>query len=373
MSTPGELTGREINAMLAPHAEALVWLIFPNARKDGAYLCVGSVEGEPGKSLKIKVRGHNAGGWADFSLPKSDPRGTGDLLKLIQLTVAGGSMAEAFKWARGYLNLDTMDPKALERQRERAARAAERAARDKAEGDAQAAADAAGLWLSASPLTPSSPPVLYLAGRGIDLQQLGRMPGAIRFHHAVWHDHLKRKLPAMLTKFQTLAGRHAATHVTYLDRNVRGWTKLGNYALPEGETKRRQKIIRGPAYALGAHIALWKGDRAGPLGTLPQGSTVEVSEGIEDGLSYAMANRHARVIAAGTLGIIGQVQLPPTVTALNVLAQNDTHEAPIASLEQAIRLQQERAVVANVARTVAVRRPPAGFKDWNDWLRGVEA
>lgn len=373
MGGGAQLSGQELNDLLRPHAEALVWTIFPAARRDGAYLCVGSLDGEPGQSLKVKVKGHDAGRWADYAMSDSDPRGKGDLIKLLALTVGGGDIAQGFAHARRYLNLDTMDPKALERQRERAARAAQRAKREAADEQEKKRRDAEGLWLSGSPLTPSSPPVRYLLGRGIDLRELGKLPGAIRFHHAVWHDHLKRKLPAMVTKCQTLDGRHAATHVTYLELRGGGWRKLGDYALPEGETKRRQKIIRGPAYSLGAHIQLWKGAVPGKLCDMPEGSAVECSEGIEDGLSYAMANRGARVLAAGTLGIIGELRLPPTVSRFNILAQNDADPEPIAALEDAIRKQQLRAKAEGIVRTIGQRRPPAGIKDWNDWLRGAGA
>jgi hypothetical protein len=181
----------------------------------------------------------------------------------------------------------------------------------------------------------------------------------------------------MVTKMQTLDGEHAATHVTYLERQGDGrWTKLTldgarRMGLAHDE-ELRTKIIRGPAHTLGAHMALWKGAARGPLAAIPAFVPVEVSEGIEDGLSFALANPEARVLAAGTLGIIGALLLPKQCTAMNVLAQNDDKPEPIAALERAIADQQARAKADKAVRTIACRFPPQAYKDWNDWLRGVE-
>lgn len=377
MAGGSDLSVGEIAAMLRPHAESIAWNLFPAAKRDGPYLCVGSLHGEPGKSLKIKIRGADAGGWADYATSQSDPRGKGDLIKLLQYTVAGGDLGAAVAEAKRILSIDSMDPRKLERHRMRAGKAAEKAAARDREDKDKARRDAEGLWQSSAKLTPSSPPVLYLAGREIDLARLGKLPGAIRFRPGMWHAQLKRELPAMVTRFQTLDGQHAATHVTYLERQGDGrWTKLTptgarRMGLTDDEAL-RTKIIRGPAHTLGAHIALWKGASQATLSALPRGAAVEVSEGIEDGLSFALANPQARVLTAGTLGIIGALRLPPQCAVLNVLAQNDDKPEPIAALERAIADQQARAKAEKALRTVACRFPPPKFKDWNDWLRGVE-
>jgi hypothetical protein len=380
MQSGSDLSVGEIAAMLRPHAESLAWSLFPAAKRDGAFLCVGSLHGEAGKSLKIKIRGADAGAWADYATSQSDPRGKGDLIKLLQYTVAGGDLGAAVAEAKRFLSIDSMDPRKLERHRMRAALAAERSATRDREDKDKARRDAEGLWQASAKLTPSSPPVLYLAGRSIDLARLGKLPGALRFRSDFWHPQLGKKLPAMLTKMQTLDGQHAATHATYLERQGDGrWTKLTfegarRMGLPDDITAKelRTKSIRGPAHTLGAHMALWKGASHATLAEIPAGVAVEVSEGIEDGLSFALANPEARVIAAGTLGIIGQLLLPGQCAALNVLAQNDDKPEPIAALERAIADQQARAKADKVVRHVACRFPPPTFKDWNDWLRGVE-
>jgi hypothetical protein len=366
---------REIAQMLQPMAESIVWQLFPQARRDGPFLCVGSLQGEAGKSLKIKIRGSNAGSWADYATGKGDPLGKGDLLKLMQHTIGNGDLGVAVREAKRMLSIDSMDPAKLQRHRRAAAKAQARAEQRDKDDKEKARAQAEGLWQSAAKLTASSPPVLYLQGRGIDFARLGKLPGAIRFHPEVWHAQLKCKLPAMVTKFNR-GSLHAATHVTYLEYRDGRWVKLTTegarrMGLPADEVL-RTKIIRGPAHTLGAHIALWKGDTPGRLDDIPRGTPVEVSEGIEDGLSYALANPGARIVAAGTLGIIEVMHIPPQAGALHLLAQNDDTAQPREALERAIAAQQQRAREAGSDREVACRWPRPEFKDWNDWLLGKE-
>lgn len=368
-------SAKDIGDMLRQHAEALGWMLFPAARKIGGFLCIGSLQGERGDKLKIRLSGPKAGTWVDYGTSDSDPKGKGDMLKLLQLTVGNGDIKQGIAEAKRYLNLDSMDPLALERMRDRAAKAQARAERETADYNEKRRRDAEGLWFKAAPLTPSSPAFQYLAGRGIDFTALGRLPGAIRFR-TVKHAELGDKLlPAMVTKFASLDGRHAATHVTFLKYELGGrWVKLPKIEVADEETGEIEledvaKKIFGPAWALGAHISLWKGDQRCPLKAVKPGTAVECSEGIEDGLSYALANPAARVIAAGTLGLIGQVRLPAQAGDFNVLAQNDTKPRPIAQLEEAIRAQQAQARAQGSPRKIGQRRPPQGIKDWNDWLR----
>jgi hypothetical protein len=373
-------SAREIGDMLRANAEALGFMLFPAARKIGGYLCVGSLQGERGDKLKIRLSGPKAGTWTDYGTSDNDPKGKGDMLKLLQLTVGDGSIRAAVAEAKRFLNLDSMDPRAMERMRLRAAKAQARAEGDAADLAERNRRNAEGLWQSAAPLTASSPAFQYLAGRGIDFAALGKLPGAIRFHHAVWHAEAGRKLPAMATKMTALDGRHAATHLTFLHYGPAGaagggWHKLPPLELADehGEVSREDlaKKIFGPAWALRAHMALWKGPQRCPLKAIRPGTAVECAEGIEDGLSFAMANQVARVIAAGTLGLIGQLELPAQAGDLNLLAQNDVKPRPIEQLEEAMRAQQAQARAQGSDRLIAQRRPPAAFKDWNDWLRGL--
>lgn len=376
-------SAREIGNMLRDQTEPLIKMIFPAAIYAGGYAMVDDLYGSPGDNLKIRLRGPKRGTWADYGTSASDDRGTGDMLKLIQLTIGDGDMAKAVAEAKRFLNLDSMDPQALERMQRRAAAAQRRAAADKDRDDDRKRRNAEGMWMSASPLTPSSPAVRYLEGRGIDFAVLGKLPGAIRFHHRVSHAEMSEQrgnqvhLPAMVTRYNTIDGRHAATHVTYLHFDgAHGWVKLPPVEVEKVDPDTGEvstKLVKcgkktfSPMY-WGAHIPLWKGKHRGSLHALPAGVAVHVSEGIEDGLSFAMADTEARVLAAGTLGNIGRMALPPQVGDFVILAQNDTKPEPIATLEEALVQQQAQARAQGSARRVMQRRPPQAFKDWNDWL-----
>lgn len=359
-----QLSVRDIALMLKPEAERLCWHLFPNGKAVGGFFMIGSVDGEPGKSLKVRLRGEKRGGWADYTQSPSDPRGKGDLLDLIQQAL-GLDKAGAVEEAKRFLHLENMDPNLLARQRERAKMAQERAAR-RALGDIERRArNAHNLWRTSSPLVPSSPPVKYLAGRGIDFAKLGKLPGAIRFKPDMIHAELgrDRPQPAMITRMVGLDGRTAAAHVTFLERRADGsWTKL--------QCVEAKKQIFGPAWDLGAHMPLWKGTQNCTLRDIAPGTAIEVSEGIEDGLSFALADPTARVVAAGTVGLIGQMRLPVQAGQLNILAQRDDKEQAVEALKEAIRKQQIVARDDRSERVVACRWPKPGFKDWNDWLRG---
>ncbi len=61
------MTAREVSALLAGQAEALCRHLLPGGRREGAEWRCGSVQGEPGKSLGVHLKGPKAGIWADFA------------------------------------------------------------------------------------------------------------------------------------------------------------------------------------------------------------------------------------------------------------------------------------------------------------------
>ncbi|NLS27954.1 hypothetical protein S2M10_29560 [Sphingomonas sp. S2M10] len=347
---------REIAAALNAQAAQLGRLIFPAAKEYGGFLHIGSIEGEAGRSLKIRTKGNKIGAWADYSRDRGDPAGTGDMLKLVQLTVGRGDIKEAIRWAKGYLGLDTMDSAAIGRMRDRARLATERAERAAATEGEKKRLNAVGIWNHAA-RGQGSPAQSYLEGRGIDFARLGKFPGAIRYRPDVWCSELRRPVPAMVSLFVGVDAKPKAVHVTYLERGPRGWVKA------KLETA---KLIRSPLY-WGAHIPLAKGAVGDmPLRDVPTGTMVHVAEGIEDGLTIAMVKPAERVVAAGTLGNIGAMQLPDAVAGLVIIGQHDRPGSPAdQSLEKQIAAQQK------LGRRVACLWPEPGFKDFNDQLRGV--
>jgi hypothetical protein len=205
----------------------------------------------------------------------------------------------------------------------------EKREREEADEREQRRRNAEGMWLHAAKL-PGTPAQRYLEARGIDFAKLGRFPGALRFRHDATCKEIDRKIPAMLAKMVGADGRHAATHRTYLDRRADGaWAKA---------KLARPKMVLG-SFA-GAHIPLSKGSAGVPLARVPDGTTIWISEGIEDGLTIAMAYPDRFVVAAATVGNIATIALPPTVRDIVLICQRDAEGS---AADQAV----ERAIAAH--------------------------
>jgi hypothetical protein len=136
---------------------------------------------------------------------------------------------------------------------------------------------ALGLFLRGAPIK-DTPVELYLKTRGISLEALGRVPNALAFHPEVWNVEAGRKLPCMLAAV-VRQGRHIATHRTWIAPDGRGgWTKA--------DLEEPKKVLGS---FKGGHIPLSKGACRKTLEEIDAGVDVYASEGIEDGLSVAIA------------------------------------------------------------------------------------
>jgi hypothetical protein len=207
------------------------------------------------------------------------------------------------------------------------------------------------LFLSAAPY-PGTIVETYLCSRGIDFRKAGLdAPGAIRFHPEVYCAETRSKLPAMLATIVGLDGRHLGTHRTWLE--------------PDGSRKAALvEAKKSLGKYQGGFIPLWKGAHRCSLKDLPPGTPIYVSEGIEDGLSVALARPSARVIAAVSLSNIGSLELPDHCP-IHILGQRDEKMKAIEAFEGALARLQERGYA------VFLVYPPDGFKDYNDVLRGT--
>lgn len=372
-SGPG---AREIAQMLNAQAEALAFVLFPNAVKAGGLIHIGSVRGEPGDSLKIHYRGDKAGRWADYSVSQGDPDGMGDMLKLVQRSIAPPladqhPLANAVKWAKGWLGIESMDPAVLERQKVRAAAAARRAEAMAAEEIDKSRSKARGLWLSAAPII-GTPAMKYLEGRGIDFALLERIPGVLRYRHDVWQPDYGRPCPALLTAGIGSDGTHWCTHATYLDRAGNGdWVKLPEIEKADPQTGELRKVkcakkIFGRDW-LGTFFPIHRGQSRKPLAAMPAGEAPYLAEGLEDALTAAMIDPARRVLMAGTLGNVGRVWLPDQCRGVVLVAQRDTKAKAIENTEAQIAALQARGL------SVKALWPAEGFKDINDELRGIRA
>ncbi|CAE6946284.1 hypothetical protein R69608_05539 [Paraburkholderia nemoris] len=89
----------EVSQRLVAEAESIASMLLPNGKREGAEWVAGSVAGEDGRSLKVRVSGNKAGVWRDFA---SDAGG--DLIDLWAAT-RQISLKEAFEQARQYLGI----------------------------------------------------------------------------------------------------------------------------------------------------------------------------------------------------------------------------------------------------------------------------
>jgi hypothetical protein len=309
----------------------------------------GDVHGSAGQSLCVWIGGPKQGEWWDFAAGHG-----GDMVHLVAAVLYGGSLRDAYGWARHRLGLDSAAPAAVRRAREQA-----QAAEERQEADAAATAErvrkyAHRIWLSAQESILGTPVAAYLLGRGIDVAELGRQPRALRYHPALHNQESGRAWPAMVAAISDAAGRHVATHRTWLE------------VMPSGNVRkapvRKPKMVLG-AYA-GACIRLWRGGTGRSLREAREGEAVDVTEGIEDGLSVALVMPERRVLVAISLSNMGAVLLPPAVHTVRLWTQNDKTNAALLAADRAERLHLE------AGRAVELPRIPREYKDVNDMLRG---
>jgi len=334
-------------------------------------------------SFLVHMAGPKAGRWVDYA---TDPRG-GDLIDLIALST-GCSAREALAQARAYLGLDTQSPQ--DRQAE--AQAAERRKRLRAQAEAEARAAQAkkearglALWLSGQEEIRSTPVQAYLEARGIALDRLDPVPRAIRFHPAAryyWtegrvdpetgevavdargrpiRDLRHRAMPAMLTAIAR-GNRIVDCHQTFLAARPDGSWDKADVTTP--------KKVFGNYTGGAARLCNGLGPKGGrpKLAEAPQGSTVWITEGIENALSLMVLRRMTGrppvyVLAAGMVANFAKVDLPAAVSKVVLCADNDAGDAARSMLEAAIGAHRAQ------GREVSVWRSQVPGEDLNDCLR----
>lgn len=347
----------QIAEMLAARIEDLAPTLLPGGKRDGAEWRCGSIHGEPGQSLAVHLRGEKAGTWADFAaappagMPQHRKFMGGDALDLVAWTRCGGDKVQAIKWARSYLGLPGAD---REEHRRMAPAAPVQFRQLPSERDDEGKRlSAIRLWLDGTETIVDTPAAAYLAGRGLDLAELRRVPRALRFHAEVWNAEKQARMPAMLAAITDAEGKHVATHRTWLEPGgPTGWRKASGL--------RHAKKVLG-SYAGGA-IRLWRGASGRPMADAPADDVVAIGEGIEDGLTVALACPEWRVIAAVSVSNFANQVLPPQLQDLVLLCDRDGENRQADSArERAARRWMEE------GRAVREARPPEGFKDFNDW------
>ncbi len=323
---------------------------------------------KPG-SFYVNITGHYAGRYYDHASGEG-----GDMLDLIQ-NALGCDRRDALAEARRFLGMDdeTPEQRAMRERREAQAKAR------RAEAERKAAAELKqkqgrqhALFIAAQADLAGTPVASYLAGRMIGLDMLARAPGAIRYLDRARYFHTdpetgeycEREMPAMITAIfgpareDGLAPEFYGNHLTYLEQGDGGvWRKA---AVPA------PKKVFGRMK--GGYIRLWNGTgpnggKGVPLSRAAPDGHVYITEGIEDGLSVAVIKPEARVLVAVSLGNIKEMVLPPSITSITIVADNDEGAAQLRLIEQAVGTFRAQ------GRQVVIWHNQHGGKDLNDALR----
>lgn len=93
------MTTPEIKSLLLQQTHAVVQHLLPNGKEVRGEWLIGSVDGEPGKSMRVRLTGDKAGVWVDSAEDKA-----GDIITLWQF-VRRIQFKQAMEEIRNYLNL----------------------------------------------------------------------------------------------------------------------------------------------------------------------------------------------------------------------------------------------------------------------------
>lgn len=369
-----QIGAREIEAELRARVDSLVPELLSDARPDGGFWCAGSVAGEAGQSLKVNRRGPRQGLWTDFSAAEGSDSYSGDMLQLVAAVKFGGWSIEANRgpaigWAKSWLGWDNLSPDRFKTIRREAAQKRQAQAEAGAREQEKRRESAGQLWHSSFSL-PGTPALAYLLGRVPGLERLGRLPASLRFHPEVWCPVRRAKHPAMVACIIALSGELLAVHRTYLDLSAGKGGPVVVWKLPPDAKGRVKSHKQTLGQYQGGCIPLWKGACGRTLREIAAGTPVDASEGVEDGLTIALACPDKRIVAGVALANLGGLDLPPQAGPFSFIGQNDENPKTIAALERAVARQQERAAQDGSNRAVRTYYPDPAYKDFNDQLLG---
>lgn len=302
-----------------------------------------------GGSFWITIIGPATGAWRDEATGDK-----GDVFGLIQYVQRFSQFSEAKVWAKRWLNYEDLPaPKRAEAAAARAQASGEREAQE-AQEIAELRNKAFAHWLRCENKLEGTIAARYLETRGIDLTQLARRPSALRFEPAAHHVETGEKFPAICAMITGADGKCVGIHRTFLAR--------------DGSGKAPVKVVRKiwPRGWAGGSIKLARGETGlSPNDAAKQGllDTLILCEGIEDGLSLALACPELRVWAACAVGNLARIALPACCADVIIAADNDWGKPGAqAQLTAGVR------ALAGQKRSVRIARSHTG-KDANDAIR----
>jgi hypothetical protein len=340
-----------LNKALTDRLEHLCAELLPGGHREGPLWRCGDLSGAPGGSMVVNLSGRRRGHWHDFNSADGE-RQHGDALDIVRRgDVAGcnGDLDRAVRWGCAWVGQPMQPLPAELRKRSRAPQTPE-----------ETRAYARKIWREARPLTRDTMAWRYLVETRciVGLQTLGPLP-ALRYHPRLWNTQLRAELPALVAAIVDADHRKfAAVHRTFLMK--RNGTVI-KAPVP--------KVLGGPKRSLGEYaggcIPLWPGKSGRPWRDPEPGEPVAISEGIEDGLTFAVNRPTRRVVAAVTVSNMRSMTLPAGIGDVYIAMQNDKPDGEAAKmLRRAIKHFRD-----DLRRRVFTMKPPAWVKDLNDLQR----
>lgn len=345
----------EICCCLNQHIADVVSYLGLNGNRNGDSLWVRNpCRNDHNPSLQIRLGGQAVGKWKDQGIDIK-----GDALELLQY-VLNTTKAEAIKIAKGIIGLNDADSNvALIKPVIHEFTSVDPWIQlDEFINSKEYNQIKQTFFVEAQEDVVHSPVYSYLNGRGIDLKKLKRIPASLRFGPQVYCSATKTKLPAMLWLFRRWDGQFCGLHITYLDQVDGKWVKYTRDGV-------KAKIIRGKMAC--CFIPLARGRTGKSLSENDHGDSVLICEGIETGLSIALAHPDERVIAAGSVSNIKNVRLPNDIRNVCLCMDNDGIDAGTVSVYETAASEFEKQ-----GRSVFKMLPENGHKDFNDWLQYEE-
>lgn len=343
----------QIKAAAAARIESVLRALgFDVPMRGHSIVVCNPVRGEKNPSMQIWIKPGYEGAFKDHG---GDAKG--DIFDLVAYVKGLDGFEAAADWLAEFLGLAPPaggGPSRAEREAaaRREAQARARREAEQAAADKRARGNAMALWLAAPQKLAGTVAAAYLKTRGIDLKALARAPAALRCHPAHVHRESGQALPCMMALMQDARG-FRALHRTWLAPDGSG----------KADVTPARKIFPG---FTGAVIAIARGLSGLPVKEASaQGiaDTLILCEGVEDGLSLALADRRARVWAVGALANLAHVALPACAAEVLVAVDNDWGKPQAQAL-----LQRGLDHLASFGKPVVPLRAGIG-KDFNDVVR----
>lgn len=281
----------EMARRLARNAEAVCRYYLPNGRREGRYWMIGDVQGTPGRSMYVRLKGPEsgkgaAGKWTDAATSEH-----GDLLDIIRESCGLADFKEVAEEARRFLSLPQPEPSIDPKQQNAPAPT----------GSPEAARR---LFAMAQPITETLAEA-YLRNRGVAaLHETANL----RFHPRCYYrpDRYSETetWPALVAAVTNLEGTITGAHRTWLDPNGFSEATLGK--APIDTPRRAMGYLLGHAVRFG----------------IPN-DVMAAGEGIETVLSLRIVLPGMPMVAALSVAHLAAILFPASLRRLYIARDND--------------------------------------------------